>query len=91
MMHVNFDPLYWRVVVLGAIVAVFVVGALAVRAGISAWRAFGRRHRHPARSVSGPRDARRADAVHSPAIRELSVQSARNEPAPPRQLHKEAA
>ncbi|MEO8674525.1 MAG: hypothetical protein ABI569_03040 [Casimicrobiaceae bacterium] len=91
MMQVNFDPLYWRVIVLGAIVAVFVVGALAIRAGVFAWRAFGRRDRHPARTVSGTIDATGPGAVHSPAIRELSVQSARNEPAPPRQFHKEAA
>jgi hypothetical protein len=91
MIATNFDPLFWRAIVIGAIVAVFVVGAVAVQAMAAAGRKLGRRERTAGDMASGSRDARGIGAPNSPALRATTANTAGNDAALPPPFHKEAA
>jgi hypothetical protein len=91
MMATNFDPLFWRAIVIGAIVAVFVVGAIAVQAIVAVGRKLGRRERITEDMASGSRDARGIGAPNSPALRATTATTAGNDANLPHPIHKEAA
>jgi len=91
MIATNFDPLFWRAIVIGAIVAVFVVGAIAAQAMAAAGRRLGRRERTTEDRASGSRDARGMGPPNSPALRATTANTAGNDANLPHPIHKEAA
>ena len=91
MIATNFDPLFWRAIVIGAIVVVFVVGAIAVQAIVAVGRKPGRRQRANERMASGRRDARGIGVPNSPGLRATTANMAGNDANLPHPIHKEAA
>jgi hypothetical protein len=91
MIAADFDPLFWRGIVIGAIVVVFVLGAITVRALAYLGRGLGRRARPSTGSASGGRDVNRVACSNSPAVRDATAHTAGNDPTRPDRFHKEAA
>jgi len=90
MIAADFDPLFWRGIVIAAIIVVFGVGALVVRATVAAGRSL-RRARLPAETTTGRRKNFERIATHAQVVRDATRQVAGNDPARPDRFHKEAA
>lgn len=90
-MQVDFDPLFWRGNVIGAIVVLFVVGAIAVRAVIAAGHRFARRVRPSPDAAAGTRDKDRFVSSNAPTVRDAMAQAAGNDLTRPDPFHREAA
>jgi hypothetical protein len=91
MIATDFDPLFWRSIVIAAIIVVFVVGALVVRAMLAAGHYLRRSARLPAETTSGRRENLGSSATHAHVVRDATRQAAGNDPARPDRFHKEAA
>jgi hypothetical protein len=90
MIATDFHPLYWRGIVIAAIVVVFVVSALVVRATLAAGCTL-RSARLPAETTSGRCEGIGNIATQAPIVRDATRQAAANDPPRPDRFHKEAA
>ena len=91
MMQIDFNPLFWRGIVIGAIVVVFIVGAIAVHAVVAAGYRFARRAPLSPDAAAGTRNGDRVVSSSAPTVRGPTVHAAGNDLARPRPVHKEAA
>jgi hypothetical protein len=86
----DFDPLYWRGIVIAAIIVVFVVGALVARPALAAGRSL-RHTRVPAETTSGRHGSVGDSAMQASIVRDATGQAALNDPLRTDRFHKEAA